>query len=157
MTASTEAARHRRTYRSVSTRRWAIGATVVTVGFCVLAAVPGGGQTAGLVLAPVFLLLTWRTWVVGIHVTADGVQVVGFLVSRRFRWDEVDHFAVLPLGGYPYVGHVVLHDGRKIGTYGIGAPGRPKSKAVQFRRQVQQPVDELNQLLTQRSGAQAAR
>jgi hypothetical protein len=102
MTVSTEAARHGRAYRSVSTRRWAIGATVVTVGFCVLAAVPGGGQTAGLVLAPVFLLLTWRTWVVGIHVAADGVKVVGFLVSRRFRWDEVDHFAVLPLGGYPY-------------------------------------------------------
>ena len=58
-----------------------------------------------------------------------GIKVVGLFVLRRFRWDEIDHFAVLPLGGYPYVGHVVLRDGRKVGTYGIGSPGRPKSKA----------------------------
>jgi hypothetical protein len=97
-------------------------------------------------------LIAWRAWVTGIHVEADGVKVVGFLLSRRFRWEEIDHFAVLPLGGYPYVGHVVLHDGRQVGTYGIGAPGRPKSKAEQFRLRVQRPVDELNQLLAEQRG-----
>ena len=63
-------------------------------------------------MAPPLLLMSWRAWVAGIHVEADGVKVVGFLLSTRFRWDEIDHFAVLPLGGYPYVGHVVLRNGR---------------------------------------------
>ena len=82
----------------------------------------------GFVLAPLLLVMSWRAWVVGIHVEAGGVKVVGFLLSKRFRWDEIDHFAVLPLGGYPHVGHVVLRNGRQVGTYGIGAPGRPKSR-----------------------------
>src|SRR5438874_1972812 len=84
---------------------------------------PGSGVRLG-----AGVLVTWRIWVAGIHVETDGIKAVGFLLSRRFRWDEIDHFGVLPLGGYPYVGHVVLRDGRKVGTYGIGAPGRPKSK-----------------------------
>lgn len=141
---------HRRVYRSTSTARWAVATSVATIGFCVLAAVPGSSQGLGFVLAPLCLLMSWRIWVTGIHVEAGGIKVVGFLLSRRFRWDEIDHFAVLPLGGYPYVGHVVLRDGRKVGTYGIGAPGRPKSKAEQFRLQVQGPVDELNQVLVER-------
>jgi hypothetical protein len=103
-------------------------------------------------LAPLLLVMSWRAWTAGIHVEADGVKVVGFLLSRRFRWEEIDRFEVLPLGGYPYVGHVVLRDGRHVGTYGIGAPVRPKSKAEQFRLQVQRPVDELNQLLVDRRG-----
>lgn len=106
-------------------------------------------------MAPLFLLMTWRIWVTGIHVEASGIKVVGFLLSRRFSWQEIDHFAVLPLGGYPYVGHVVLRSGRQVGTYGIGAPGRPQSKAEQFRRQVQGPVDELNQLLAEVAGRSA--
>lgn len=147
--------RHR-IYRSTSTARWAIGASVATIGFCVLAAVPGNSRGLGFVMAPLLLLMTWRAWVTGIHVEADGVKVVGFFLPRRFRWDEIDHFAVLPLGGYPYVGHVILRDGRKVGTYGIGAPGRPKSKADQFRLQVQRPVDELHQVLAERRRAWAA-
>jgi hypothetical protein len=98
--------------------------------------------------------MSWRAWIAGIHIEADGVKVVGFLLSKRFRWEEVDHFEVLPLGRYPYVGHVVLRDGRHVGTYGIGAPARPKSKAEQFRLQVQRPVDELNQVLADRHGTE---
>jgi hypothetical protein len=143
---------HRRIYRSASTARWAIGGGVATAAFCVLAVVPTRTQGLGFVMAPLLLLMTWRTSVMGIYVEADEIKVVGFCLSRRFRWDEVDHFAVLPLGGYPYVGHVVLRDGRKVGTYGIGAPGRPKSRAEHFRHQVQQPVDELNQVLAERAG-----
>jgi hypothetical protein len=120
------------------------------IGFGVFAAVPGHSRGLGFVLAPLCLLMSWRAWVAGIHVEADGVKVVGFLLSKRFRWEEIDHFAVLPLGGYPYVGHVVLRNGRQVGTYGIGAPGRPKSKAQQFRLQVQRPIDELNQVLAER-------
>lgn len=147
VTVSAGVPHHRRVYRSISTVRAATGCSVATIGFCVLAAVPGSSQGLGFVLAPLCLLMAWRAWAAGIHVTADGIKVVGFLLSRRFRWEEIDHFAVMPLGGYPYVGHVVLRDGRHVGTYGIGAPGRPKAKAEQFRRQVQRPVDELNQIL----------
>jgi hypothetical protein len=93
--------------------------------------------------------MTWRSWVCGIRIEPDGIEVVGFLLSRRFGWDKIDHFAVRPLGGYPYVGHAVLRDGRQVGTYGLGAPGRPKSKAEQFRLQVQGPVDQLNEALEQ--------
>ena len=92
-------------------------------------------------------LLGWRAWVDGIHVDTDGVTVAGFLVSRRVAWNDIDHFAVLPLGDYPWVGHMVLRDGRKLGTYGIGAPGRPQRD--RYRLQVQEPVDERNAALEQ--------
>lgn len=137
----------RRTYRSVSTLRAAVGATAAAVGFAVVAVLPGGAQGLGLTLAPICALTAWRAWVAGIRVEARGIKVVGFLLSRRFRWEEIDHFAVEPLGRYPYVGHVVLRNGRHVGTYGLGAPGRPQSKAEHFRGQVQRPVDELNALL----------
>jgi hypothetical protein len=150
MTMSAGLPRHRRVYRSVGTVRAATGCSVATTGFCVLAAVPGNSRGLGFVLAPLLLVMSWRAWTAGIHVEADGIKVVGFLLSRRFRWEEIDHFEVLPLGGYPYVGHVVLRDGRHVGTYGIGAPARPKSKAEQFRLHVQRPVDELNQVLADR-------
>jgi hypothetical protein len=143
---------HRRVYRSIATIRAAIGCSAATIGFCVLAALPGDSRGLGFVLAPLLLIMSYRAWTAGIHVEADGVKVVGFLLSRRFRWDEIDHFEVLPLGRYPYVGHVVLRDGTRVGTYGIGAPARPKSKAEQFRLQVQRPVDELNQVLADRRG-----
>ena len=157
MTAAAGQSKHRRIYRSSSTARWAIGASVATIGFGVLAAVPGDSQSLGFVMTPLLVLISWRIWVVGIRVDANGIKVVGFFLSRRFRWVEIDHFAVLPLGGYPYVGHVVLRDGRKVGAYGIDSPGRPKSKAEQFRLQVERPVDDLNQVLAERLRVMSAR
>ena len=150
MTSPSSAPHSRRVYRSVSTTRAGVASSVVAVGMCVLVVVPGGGRTLGFIGAPLFLLLTWRTWNVGIHVEADGVKVVAFLASRRVQWEDVDHFAVLPLGGYPFVGHVVLRDGRALGTTGLSAPARPKSNTEQFRLEVQRPIDELNQVLTER-------
>jgi len=153
VTAQGSVSHHRRVYRSVSTGRWAAGTSVAAVGFCVLAVLPGKVHVAGFIGAPLFLLMAWRAWTAGIHVEADGVKIVGFLASRRVRWGDVDHFAVLPLGNYPFVGHVVLRDGRQFGTYGISAAARPKSKAEQFRLQVQGPVDELNEVLGEQRGA----
>lgn len=99
--------------------------------------------------------MTWRAWVIGIHAGMNGVKVVGFVFTKRFRWDEIDHFAVLPLGGYPYVGHVVLTDGRRVGTFGLSSAGSPASdaQAEKYRLQVQGPVDELNQVLAMHKGA----
>jgi hypothetical protein len=120
-----------------------VASPFVTLGFITLAVFSSnGGRVVGAVSAALFGLMTWRAWVSGIHVEEDGVKVVGFLVSRRVAWKDIDHFAVLPLGNYPWVGHVVLRDGHQFGTYGIAAPGRPRRE--RFRLQVQEPVDQLN-------------
>jgi hypothetical protein len=136
-----------RTVRSVSTLWWAVGSSVATIGWTALAVRSTNARVAGIVFAVLFLVMTWRAWVAGIRVEADGVTVVGFLRSQRVAWKDIDHFAVLPLGGYPYVGHAVLRDGRQLATYGIGAPGRPRRE--RFRLQVQGPVDQLNAALEQ--------
>jgi hypothetical protein len=138
-----------RTVRSMSTLRAAIGGTVATLGFIALAVFDAKLRVQGITLAATSTVMTWRSWVAGIRIEPTGIKVVGFLLSRRFAWDKVDHFAVLPLGGYPYVGHAVLRGGLQVGMYGLGAPGRPKSSAERFRLQVQGPVDQLNEALEQ--------
>jgi hypothetical protein len=65
-------------------------------------------------------------------------------------WDEVDRFAVLPLGRFPYVGYVVLRDGRKFGTFGLSTSSR-QTEANRLR--VQRSVDDLNQVLAERREA----
>jgi len=86
----------------------------------------------------------------GIRVGSDGVKVVTAFLSRRVSWDEVDRFAVLPLGRFPYVGYVVLRDGRKFGTFGLSTSSR-QTEANRLR--VQRSVDDLNQVLAERREA----
>jgi hypothetical protein len=94
-----------RTVRSVSTLRWGVISPVVTLGFIALAVFSSnGGRVVGAVFAALFIVMTWRVWVTGIRVEEDGIKVVGVLVSRRVAWRDIDHFAVLPLGNYPWVG-----------------------------------------------------
>lgn len=145
-----------RVVRSVGTVRGALGGSAFTIGFIVLAVVSTTAQLVAAVLAVMMLLLTWRAWIAGIHVEKDGVKVVGILVSRRFAWETIDHFAVGPFAGYRYVGHVVLCDGRDIGCLGISAATRPNGD--RRRLEVQRPVDELNAALAawQRSVGQPA-
>jgi hypothetical protein len=91
---------------------------------------------------------------VGIRAVADGVVVATFVGSRHFVWSEVDRFAVMPLGRYPYVGYVVLRDGRKFGTFGLSTSVRQNEDN---RLRVQGPIDELNQILEQHRGSVATR
>lgn len=138
---------HRRVYRSTTTVHGAVFATIVLVGLIVLAAVPGRGQIAGYIFAPLWLIVTWRAWRWGVAIEDGGVKVIGSLISRRFSWDEIDHFAVKPWQRYPYQGHVIMKNGRAVPIFGIGAAGRPKRRDEHHRLQVQEPIDRLNELL----------
>lgn len=113
-----------------------------------IAVLPDRIRPIGYVGAPLLLLLAWRLWIAGIHTDNGGVSVVGFLSSKRFTWDEIDHFAVLPFGQYPYVGHVVLRDGRHVPSLAIASPARPRSERL--RVEVERPIDDLNRVLAQR-------
>jgi hypothetical protein len=135
----------RRVFRASGTTWAALGLIAGTAGCVVLAVVPGKGQVVGAVLAVVFLLSAWRMWNAGIQVDADGVKVVTFLGgSRRVAWEDIDHFAVLPLRRYPYVGHVVLRDGRTLATFGLSTD---LEKTERNRLEIQRPIDELNETL----------
>lgn len=139
-----------RVFRSVATMRAAVLGTAIAIGCVVLAVVPGRAQIAGFVFAPLFLLMTWRVWNAGIHVESDGVKIVTVFLSRRVRWQDIDHFAVMPFGRYPYVGHVVLLDGRKLGTFGLATSSR-RTEANRLR--VQWPIDQLNRILAEQRPA----
>jgi hypothetical protein len=99
---------------------------------------------AVLVIAAIVLLMAWRMWHTGIQVRTEGVRVVTLLLSRRVAWEDIDHFAVLPLGRYPYVGFVVLRSGRKFGTFGLSTS---TWAGEQGRANIQRPVDALNKAL----------
>ena len=140
-----------RLYRSVSTIRAAIGATVAVIVFVVSAVLPGKAQVVGYIFTPFFLLVAWRLWTGGIRTERGGVKVVRFFQTRHVAWDDIDHFAVLPLGNYPWVGHVVLRNGHRLPRLAIAAAARPRTE--RRRLQVQRPIDELNQALEDRRKA----
>lgn len=123
----------RRIVRSISSTRAAVGATLAVAGLVALAVVPGNAQIVGWIFLPFWLLFTWRAWMLGMHIEDEGVKVVGVLLSRQVAWADIDRFEVSPLGGYPYVGHVVLRDGRQFGTFGIAAPAGPRETVTGFR------------------------
>lgn len=54
---------------------------------------------------------------------------------------------MLPLGRYPYVGHVVLHGGRKYGTFGLSTSSWASE---QSRLKIQRAIHELNRALAER-------
>ncbi|MEA2210431.1 MAG: hypothetical protein QOF83_379 [Solirubrobacteraceae bacterium] len=134
-------------YRSASTAWSALAALASGLVFVVLAVVNSRGQAAALVVAGVMFLLTWRAWTAGIHIEEDGVRIVGVFVSRRVGWDDIDHFAVLPLSRYPYSAHVVLRNEHKLGTLGLATSPDPSEMS---RLRIQQAVDELNRILSER-------
>ena len=138
-------ASRRRVYRTRDASRALAISTVVTLALVALAVVPGRAEAAGYVGAPLWAIATWRAWRLGVHVDESGVTVSGVLYSRRVAWSDIDHFAVMPSGSYPYVGHIVRSDaGRPVAIMSMSAP-RGKSDA--HRLEVERPVDELNGLL----------
>lgn len=136
-----------RVYRSASATRGAVFSTVVLVGLVALALVPGRGEVVGYVFAPLWLIWTWRSWQVGVHVETGGVKVVGALASRRIAWEEIDCFDVRPWLRYPYTGYVVLTGARRpIPVMGITTAG---GESERHRGQAQEPIDHLNEALAE--------
>jgi hypothetical protein len=142
----------RRVYRTIATLWAAIGGAVAAGVFLVIGVTHERGRVGVLVVAGITLLAAGRMWTTGIRVQADGVTVGAFVISRRVSWSEIDHFAVMPLGRYPYVGYVVLRDGRKFGTFGL-ATSADETEGNRLR--VQRPIDELNSILADWRQAEA--
>jgi hypothetical protein len=91
---------------------------------------------------------------VGIRPRANSVVVATFFGSRSVKWEDIDHFAVMPLGRYPYVGTVVCRTGRKLQTFGLSTSawqGGEKS-----RTRIERPIDELNKVLDEHRSTAAA-
>ena len=95
-------------YRSSETGWAAVGSLAVGIVFAVVAASGGRGANVAGVGAVLLLLVAWRMSIAGIQVRRDGVRVGTAFSSKSVSWQDIDHFAVLPLGRFPYVGHVVL-------------------------------------------------
>lgn len=89
-------------------------------------------------------LMASRMWHVGIQLRPESVRIVTFYMSRRVAWGEIDHFAVLPLGRYPFVGFVVLRGGRKYGTFGLSTSSWAGDRG---QAKIQLAIDELNAAL----------
>jgi hypothetical protein len=133
-----------RLVRSVGTLRAAVGAMTSAVG-CVALTLFGKAPVLTAVFAAVLFLMSWRFWLLGIRVGPQGVNIVGLLGSRRVAWESVDHFAVGPYGGYRYVAHAVLRDGRDFACFGISAANGPNPARRRLEAQV--PIDHLNAAL----------
>jgi hypothetical protein len=145
--------RRRRVYQSTETLWAAILSAAGGVAFAVFGLGGGRGAFVLYIAAVLMFLIAVRMPVVGIQVHADSVKVANLLYSRSFAWRDIDHFAMLPLFRYPYVGTVVLRDGRKYGTYGLStSPGESESKQLRIQR----PIDELNRILADRREAHPA-
>jgi hypothetical protein len=137
---------HKRVYRTVSTVRASWGATAVMIGLVVLAVVPGKAQLFGVIFGIPWLIATWRAWILGVYVEPACVRIVQYVTSRRVPWEDIDRFAVMPAGNYPFAGYIVLRaKHRPIVLAGMGAAARPNPEAK--RLQVQRPIDELNEIL----------
>jgi hypothetical protein len=142
-----DGAPRRSVYRSVGTLWAAIGLTAGGAGFVVVGVTAPRRGIDVVIMAALVLLMACRMWVADIRVGPDGVKVGSLLRSRKVPWSDVERFAVMPLGRYPYVGCVVLRDGRKFGTFGLStSAGHSEGR----RLHVQRPIDELNEILAER-------
>jgi hypothetical protein len=120
--------------------------TAFFVGAVVVAVVPGKGQLVGYIFAPLFAVMTWRAWTLGVHVEADGIKVVGSILTKRVPWGDIDHFEVRPWLRYPYQGHVIFRGDRSpmpILAIGGGGTGSDETR----RQRAQKLIDPLNELL----------
>ncbi|HZE04156.1 MAG TPA: hypothetical protein VE127_02965 [Solirubrobacteraceae bacterium] len=120
--------------------------TACLVGTLAIAVVPGKGQIVGYIFAPLAAVCTWRVWNLGVHVEANGIKVVGSLVSRRVAWEEIDCFDVQPWLRNPFQGYVVLRgSGSPIPILAISGGGMGSDEARRLRAQTL--IDALNELL----------
>lgn len=121
--------------------------TTLAIVWVVLAIVPWAAQDVGFVFAPLCLVLTWRFWIWGVHIEPNGPKVCGLVVTRHVAWADVDRFAVLPAGRYPYVGQLIRKGHQPpIVILAISSSGGETEGA---RGRAQGPVDQLNEILTE--------
>lgn len=146
---ATESTRVVRT-RSVKYSAWA--GALVTLVLAVMAIAAHRGNVGIGVLAVFMGGLSLRARIMGVHIRRDDIKVVGFVSSTTVPWTDVERFDVERFGRYPYVAHVVRKsDHRHVPIIAISAPAHPESRLEEFRLRVQGQVDELNDLLEQRS------
>jgi hypothetical protein len=138
-----------RVYRANSALRASILATLAIPGFVIAGLLASGVIVVCFAFAALFVVFAWRCWQWGIKVNADNVQVTNLFGSRSFRWDEIDEFYVAPFWGYPYCAIVRPKVGQPVPALGIST-AKPATK--RRLKQVQGPVDELNDLLRARAG-----
>lgn len=135
-------------YRTIGTDRVKWGATAVTIALIILAVVTGKVLVFWIIFGLAWLLMTWRAWILGVYVEQDGVKIVQYVTTKRVAWEDIDHFAVLPAGNYPFAGQIVIRGrSRPLVIAGMGAAARPNPDAK--RLQVQKPIDELNAILAE--------
>lgn len=97
------------------------------------------GGLIGLMLG----MLAWGSRL-GLRVDRDGVRIINMRSRPRLRWDEIDRFELAPAGIYPFVGWVVLKEGRKIAITAIQVSRIWKQRSL---RSAQATIDALNKLV----------
>jgi hypothetical protein len=120
---------------------------MVAVGCAIVVALSrhtGARVFAGLD-AVVCCVLAWRMWLIGTYVEPSAVRVVNYLRTIRVPWAEIEHFAALPAGQYPYVGHIIRKQGRAPVVM-MGIESSP-DESEENRRRVQAAIDPLNRAL----------
>jgi hypothetical protein len=138
---------HRRVYRT-GALLVAFTMTAVGAGFAVAAVSSPNARVFAAAWAALSFVWAWRSLMVGIYVEQNGVKVLGFLKTKHVAWADIDRFAVMPMGNYRFVGHIVLRDGRPpMSIWSLAVGNRPDPEAKRLR--VQRQVDELNQVLAQ--------
>jgi hypothetical protein len=133
-------------YGSVSTFCAAVGATLAALLTVLLGFVTASTHIVWYLASLLCALVAWRCWEWGIHTRPDGIRVVGLFTSHAVEWHQIDHFAVLPLGRYGPVAHVVPMRGRPLPALGVSWTGIPRRRQDR-REHLQQTVDELNHVL----------
>jgi hypothetical protein len=123
------------------------------ITWAVLTAHPGA-RWIMLPAAAVMLLGAWRGWVSGIGVDDDGLRVVQVLSTKRVAWSDIDHCELRRLGENPFVAYLVLTDGQALPTVGLSSvgAGRGITPLAETKRDVQDKVDALNQIINKHTG-----
>ena len=83
-------------------------------------------------------------WKLGVEATSAGVRLHNPMGSRLVPWHEVDR---VEMGaGYPYRAWLVMRDGSRTKTWGLGASGVRHQTSLAASRAL---VDDLNVLVRQ--------
>jgi hypothetical protein len=126
----------------------AVVVALVFLGFAISAVASKHNRAAGAIVALVAACSCIRLWRSGARVEPDAVVIVGYLMSRRVPWSDIERFEVRPNGQWPYAGFLIRRSSsRPLLISALAAAGRPKSKLDDRRQAVQGSIDELNKVL----------
>jgi len=125
-----------------------VNGALMVIGLLVLV-LSRHAQVLGVLLLVIGIVMMWRGYNLEVHIRSDGVKVQHWIGSHTLSWDEIDRFDVSPFEKYPYVGHVILKNGKEVISLGLSTPHKKNASYVQV------PVAELNALLDERRHAHA--